>query len=159
MTKLSIIAAISAKDRGIGKGGDLLWHISDDLKHFKELTIGHPIIMGRKTYDSIGKPLPGRVNIVVTRNEDFNPPGVIVFRSLEDAIEKAKGLDKEEVFIIGGGQIYEQSIEKADKLYLTLIDDQKTADTFFPTYDEFEKISREDFSGDTNYSFVELERK
>lgn len=143
MTKVSIIAALSKYDRGIGKDGKLLWHIPEDLKHFKKVTMGHPIIMGRKTYESIGKPLPGRVNIVITRNEDFRPEGVVVTHSLEEAIEKAQSLDKEEVFVIGGGQIYEQAIGVADKLYLTLIDDQKEADVFFPRYAEFKEIFHE----------------
>ena len=135
MTKISIIAAISRKDRGLGKDNDLLWRIPDDLKRFKKLTMGHPIIMGRKTYESIGHPLPGRDNIVVTRNEDYQVEGVIVTHSLEEAIEKAKSLDDEEVFIIGGGQIYEQAIPIAQKLYLTLIDTEKEADVFFPEYE------------------------
>ncbi|MDO8576065.1 MAG: dihydrofolate reductase, partial [bacterium] len=132
--KRSIVAAVVAigKNRELGKEGKLLWHIPDDLKRFKELTLGHPIIMGRKTFESIlgytqGKPLPGRTNIVVTHDPNWKYEGVIVSPSLEEAIAKAKELDTEEIHIGGGAQIYEQALPYIDKLYLTLIDSDPPA--------------------------------
>lgn len=146
--KKPIVAAVVAigKNRELGKEGKLLWHIPDDLKRFKALTLGHPIIMGRKTFESIvgylGKPLPGRTNIVVTRDAFWKYEGVIVAGSLEEALEKGKALDTEEVHIGGGQQIYEQALPYIDKLYLTLVDDDKDADAFFPPYEhEFTKVT------------------
>jgi dihydrofolate reductase len=165
---VSIIAAIGT-GRTLGKNNDLLWRIPDDLKRFKALTTGHPIIMGRKTFDSIisslGKPLPNRTSIVVTRNPaDLArvtlASDIIVCSSLEEAIAKAKELDSE-VFVIGGGQIYEQALPFADRLCLTLIDDTKEADTYFPAYeDTFTKVTfQEDreYEG-LKYKWLDLER-
>ena len=132
---ISIIVAIQKKDRGLGYQNKLLHRIADDLKRFKKLTDGHPIIMGRKTYDSIGRPLPNRTNIVITRNNDWSQNGVRVVQSIEEAITEAKKIDTEEVFIIGGGQIYDQSINMADRLYLTIIDGNELSDAFFPEYE------------------------
>ena len=156
---ISLVAAIDEK-RGIGKNRKLPWHISEDLKHFKELTKGHTVIMGRKTFESIGKPLPERENIIVTR--DFQYPlantehkDLIFANSLEEAIEKAKG---SEVFIIGGGQIFNEAILKADKLYLTQVDGDYNADTFFPDYSEFkeEKFIGAGEENGIKYKFLEL---
>ena len=157
--KISIIAAIG-KNRELGKDNKLLWHIPGDLPRFKKLTTGHPIIMGRKTFESIGRPLPNRINIVVTRDSNYNIEGVIVVHSIEKAIEEAKKKDKEEIFIIGGGQIYEQVLPFTDRLYLTVIDAQAEADTYFPDYSEFKKIISEETneSGGLKYSFLVLER-
>jgi dihydrofolate reductase len=135
---ISMIAAIG-KNRELGKGNDLLWKIPDDLKRFRSLTKGHPCVMGRKTFDSIvaaiGHPLPNRTNIVVTRDKEWSHEGAIAVNSIEEGIQLAKRkLGGEEVFIIGGGQIYTEGIGYADKLYLTLIDDSKEADSFFPEY-------------------------
>jgi dihydrofolate reductase len=151
--RISIIVAAD-KNRGIGKTtldvGKLLWDIPEDLRRFRELTMGHPVIMGRKTFESvlsyIKKPFPGRTNIVVTRDPEYKYEGVIVVHSLEKAIEEAqKAPGGEEVFITGGGQIFEQGLPLADRLYLTLVDGQYDADTFFPDYSEFKKVlSRED---------------
>ncbi len=170
------VAAIAAigRNRELGKGNRLLWHIPDDLKRFKELSMGHPIILGRKTFESIveaiGKPLPGRTNIVVTRaNMDFVSPymngltkSVIQVHSIEEALEKAKAaLGSEEIIIGGGAQIYEQALPFIDKLYLTLIDDSKEADSFFPPYeDEFTKrVFEEEREWDgLKYQWVDLER-
>jgi len=168
--RICAVVAIG-KNRELGKEGKLLWHIPDDLKRFKELTLGHPIIMGRKTFESIvsylGKPLPGRTNIVVTRHpgdmmEIVSPSSdVIVVSSLEEGIEKAKTLDNEEIHIGGGAQIYEQALPYIDKLYLTLVDDEKEADTFFPPYEkEFTKKAFEEkreWNG-LEYKWVDLER-
>lgn len=160
---ISIIVAVTKKDAAIGNGGKLLFHISDDLKRFKRLTLGHPVIMGRKTYESIGHPLPERTNFVVTRNPDFKATGVIVVWSLVEAIEKARGLDSE-IFVIGGGDIYKQAIPYTDKLYLTIVESDAQGDVFFPDW-------RKDFTKETfreercdpktglDYTWIDLERE
>lgn len=165
MASIAIIAALGTGTRAIGKDNALLWHIPDDLKRFKQLTLGHPVIMGRKTFESIvavlGKALPGRTNIVVTRDTDWKCTGAITAHSLEEAIAKAKEIDNEEIFIGGGAQIYEQALPFADRLYLTVIEDDKEGDTFFPTYEkEFTKIISEEpheWNG-LNYHWVTFER-
>ena len=131
---ISLIVAMG-KNREIGKENQLLWHLPKDLKHFKDLTSGHPIIMGRKTYESIGKPLPNRTNIVISRRNDWFEEGILIVGSIKEAVKFAKKID-EEVFIIGGGNIYEQTIDLADKLEVTLVDAVLDADTFFPKIDE-----------------------
>ncbi len=154
----------------LGKDNQLLWHIPDDLKRFKQLTLGHPIIMGRKTFESIiaslGKPLPGRTNIVVTRDPTFparfHLAGVVVASSIEEAIEKAKQAPGgDEIFIGGGGEIYRQALPLVDKLYLTLIDDDKEGDSYFPAYEsEFtKKVFEEEreYEG-LKYRWVDVER-
>jgi len=162
--RISIIAALGA-NRVIGKNDELLWHIPEDLKRFKTLTLGHPVIMGRKTYDSIvkmlGKPLPGRTNIVVTRQQIIPESAAIFVSSMEEALEKAKALDDEAVFIIGGAQIYAQALPFADRLYLTLIDQSAAGDAYFPAYErEFTKKIFEEAHASPrfNYRFVDLER-
>lgn len=135
---ISLIAAIQKKDRGIGFNNELLFRISDDLKRFKTLTSGHPIIMGRKTFESIGKPLPNRTNIVVTRQER-KQEGVVFVSSIEDALEKAKAIDGS-IFIIGGAEIYKQVLPFADRLELTVVESNVPATVFFPEYDEFSNI-------------------
>lgn len=131
---ISIIAAIG-KNRELGKNNKLLWHIPEDMKRFKQLTTGHPVIMGRKTFESIGRPLPNRTNIVVTRDKKLTIKECIVVTSLEDAILEAKKFNTNEVFIIGGAQIYIQALPLASKLHLTLVDkEQPDADTFFPEF-------------------------
>lgn len=156
--RISIIAAIG-ESRELGRGNDLIWRISPDLKRVKELTMGHPIIMGRKTYESIGRPLPGRTNIVVTRTP--TPiDGCVVVDSLPKALEAAHGIDTEEIFIFGGASLYEQALPLTDRLYLTLIHaSAPDADVFFPDYSAFTKeISREDFlEHEPPYSWVTLE--
>ena len=137
--KISLIAAIG-KNRELGKQNKLIWHISDDLKRVKSITMGHPIIMGRKTYDSIGHPLPGRTNIVVT-SQNLCIDGCLVVSSIEKAIAAATAIDNEEIFIFGGASLYEKTIGKADRLYLTIIDAADTeADVFFPDYSNFSNI-------------------
>lgn len=164
--RICAVVAIG-KNRELGYGEKLLWHIPDDLKRFKELTLGHPIIMGRKTFESIlgytqGKPLPGRTNIVVTRDTSWKYQGVLVAASLEEAIAKGRELDEKEVHIGGGAQIYEQALPHIDKLYLTLIDDEKEADSFFPEYEkEFTKKvfeEKREWNG-LNYRWVNMERE
>jgi dihydrofolate reductase len=155
---ISVIAAIDER-RGIGKDNKLLWHIPEDLKRFKEITSGHPIIMGRKTYESIGKPLPERINIIVTRNKRYRAPDCIVAESFSKAIREAQEKDKKEIFIIGGGQIYKQAIKIADKLYLTLVEGKHEADTFFPNYSKFNKLIKRETKKNGNYSYTFLELK
>jgi dihydrofolate reductase len=137
--KVVIVAAMSKKGRAIGYKNQLLWHIPDDMKRFKEKTGNHPIILGRKTFESIlkilGKPLPGRQNIVVTRNEEYTYPDVLVTASLEEAFAKAQALDSEEIHIGGGTEIYKQALPFVDTLNLTFVDDEPEADTFFPEFE------------------------
>lgn len=156
---VSIIVAV-ANNNAIGGNNQLLWHISADLKRFKAITSGHAIVMGRKTYESIGKPLPNRQNIVITRNRELTLPGADVVESIDVAKAVAKG---EELFIIGGGEIYRQTIALADRIYLTRVWADYKADTFFPEIDMsiWKEVSREDFpaEGETPaYSFILLER-
>ena len=156
---MSIICAI-AQNRAIGKNNQLLWHIKKDFQHFKEKTLGHVMLMGQRTYESIGKPLPGRTTVVVSSDPDFNPVGenVHVCRTLEDGIVKAKEVEKEEIFICGGGSVYAQTIGMVDKLYLTIVEQDFEADTFFPEYSEFKNVvsEKEDEEGDFKFRFVEL---
>jgi len=154
---ISIIAAIG-KNRELGKDNKLLWHIPGDFKRFKELTSGHVVIMGRKTYESIGKSLPNRINYVITRDKNYQAVGCFIFNSLENAINFAKKKTFE-VFIIGGAEIYKQGIKYADKLYLTLVNKEYSdADTFFPDYSQFKKIVFEEnhTSSNIKFKFVDL---
>lgn len=157
--KISLIAAIS-ENRVIGKDNALLWHISEDLKRFKELTKGHPVIMGRKTYESIGRLLPNRKNIIITRDVDYKLEGAVIVNSLEEALRQAQSISTDEIFIIGGGQIFEQAIQIADKLYLTIVHTTIEGDTFFPDYSQFSKvISKKDSSNEEfSYTFLDLEK-
>ena len=158
---LSIIAALS-RNRVIGKDNQLPWRLPADLKHFKTVTLGKPVIMGRKTFDSIGKPLPGRSNIVVTRDADYARYGMLVAHSLDEAIALAG--DVPEVMLIGGAQLYAEALPRAQRMYLTLIDAIFTGDAHFPEYDadEWHETAREDYTPDEVnshcYSFVVLER-
>lgn len=139
---LSIIVAASDNNI-IGKDNALVWHLPADMQYFKETTMGHCVITGRKNYESISekfRPLVGRTNIVVTRDKDFIAPGAIVVGSIEEAIEKAYELEKEEVFIIGGGEIYRQTLHMADKLYITRVYGDFDGDVFFPQINENEWI-------------------
>ncbi len=132
------VAAIAAMSRNfaIGKDNQLLWHIPDDFRHFKETTMGKPIIMGRKTYESLGKPLPGRTNIVITSKPDQIEGDVTIVATIDEAISKAKQVATEtgvdEIFIIGGGQIYEAAMPQTQRIYLTVINQDYEGDTFFP---------------------------
>ena len=165
---ISLVIAV-AENGVIGKDNQLLWKLSSDLKRFKQITTGHFILLGRKTFESIGKPLPNRTNIIISRNPSlhdisiYQTEDVTVVYSLDEALEKAlqgpQGKHSE-VFIIGGGQIYAQAIEKADKLYLTLVEGDFSCDTFFPDYSEF---INENFigAGEENgirYKFLELNK-
>ena len=160
----SIIVAI-AKNNVIGKSNDLPWYLPADLKHFKEITTGHTVVMGRKTFDSIlarlGKPLPNRTNIVVTRDKTFESPGAIAVNSLEEVLNFN---DSQELFIIGGAEIYKQSLEKADRLYVTEVDAEIDGDTYFPVIDKniWHETSRDTYAADEknpyDYAFVVYER-
>ncbi len=171
---ISIIAAIG-KNRELGKNNQLLWKIPTDLKHFKKITTGHPVIMGRKTYESIGKPLPERTNIIISRNLNIFVGADLLVRpnsaaggkiqvvnSIKEALDLGNILENSgEVFIIGGASIYAQAMPFADKLYLTIIDAARPdADTFFPDYSDFKKIiSKEDMQENgIKFSFLELQR-
>ena len=162
--RIVAIAAIG-KNRELGKGNELLWRIPADLKRFKELSVGHPIVLGRKTFESIvdnlGKPLPERQNIVVTRDANWSYPNVVVAQSIEEAITKGKEIDNEQVTIGGGAQVYEQALPFTDTLRLTIVDATKDADSFFPAYEkEFTKVLDEEdgeFEG-LRYRFVDLAR-
>lgn len=155
---ISIIAAIG-ENRELGKANRLLWHIPQDLQRFKQLTLGHPVIMGRKTHAAIGRPLPDRTNIVVTHDRNYAKASILTAGSLTQAIAIATELDKREVFVIGGGQIYAQALPLADRLYLTLVKGTFEADTFFPDYSRFSKIiSRVSGRSTTHeYTFLTLE--
>jgi len=126
----TIVVAMGEKNE-IGSGNQLLWYLPKDLKHFKDLTSGHPIIMGRKTYESIGKALPNRTNIVVSRKKNWFQEGILIVGSIKEAVKFAKKID-ENIFIIGGGNIYEQTMEIADRLEVTLVKAKLEADTYFP---------------------------
>lgn len=154
---ISIIAAIGS-NRELGNNNKLLWHIPEDLKRFKDLTLNHPVIIGRKTFESINRPLPNRTNIIITRDKEYQPDGCLITHSLEEAIELAKSKDSEKIFIIGGGQIYQQAIDLADKLYLTVVKGTFDADTFFPDYARFKKVvsQKEGQFDQYNYIFLEL---
>jgi dihydrofolate reductase len=155
---ISIIAALS-KNHVIGINNQLPWRIPADLKHFKTVTMGHPVIMGRKTFESIGKPLPGRKNIVLSRG-DFKAEGIEVVKTLDQAIEKVKMENTDEVFIIGGAQIYEQAMSKAQRLYLTLIDKEIEGDAYFPKFNWNDYVARSSEAHDdpVPFRFVLLER-
>ena len=127
----------------IGKDNQLLWRLPDDMKRFKQLTMGNPIIMGRKTYESIGKPLPGRTSIVITRNPEYKLDEAIVVNSLQEAISKARELDAQEAFIIGGGDLYRQAQSVSDRLYITEIHTTMHGDTYFEIKDPSQWIETE----------------
>jgi len=129
---ITLIAAV-AENNAIGKDNQLLWHLPDDFKRFKNITSGHHIIMGRKTFESFPKPLPNRIHVIITRQKDYQPEGCLIVDSLEKAISVCP--KDEELFIIGGGEIYKQSIEMADKLDITRVHHTFDADTFFPEID------------------------
>ena len=153
------------ENRVIGKNNELIWHLPADLKRFKSLTTGHVIVMGRKTYDSIGKPLPNRTTIVISRNPDLQIEGVICTCSMEEAILKAKSLSREEIFIVGGAEIYKLSLAVADQILVTQLHDIFEGDTFFPEIvaDQWEVTERErgvtDEKNPYQYSFLTYSRK
>ncbi|MBB6612078.1 dihydrofolate reductase [Pontibacter sp. Tf4] len=160
---IAIVVAV-AENNVIGKDNKLIWHLPADLRFFKNLTMGHPIVMGRKTYESIGKPLPGRTTVIITRQHDFEAPGCIVVNSIDKAIVQAQTIDQD-VYIIGGAEIYKQALSKADTIYLTRVHHTFEGDTFFPEIveNQWEAVSEEKHEPDEknkySYSFVTLKRK
>jgi dihydrofolate reductase len=161
---ITIIAAISTNN-ALGKDNDLIWYLPADLKRFKKTTTGHHILMGRNTFESIGKPLPNRTTIIITRNESYFKDGCLIASSFEEAIELAK--EDEQIFIIGGAQVYKYAIENniVDTLDITLVHHKFEADVFFPEIDLkiWEEVSREDFKADEknkfDYSFLRFQKK
>lgn len=161
---VTIIAAI-AKNNALGKNNDLIWHLPADLKRFKQVTTGHHILMGRNTFESIGKPLPNRTTIIITRNNNYFQNGCLIANSIEQAIELAKNDDK--IFIIGGAQIYKEALKNklVDKLDITLVHEEFEADVFFPEIDSnqwqetFRKDCKADEKNKYDYSFISYERK
>jgi dihydrofolate reductase len=157
----TIVVAIS-ENNAIGKDNQLLWYLPADLKHFKNITTGHTVIMGRKTYDSVGKPLPNRRNIIITR-QDIKIEGCEVVKSIEDALALCAG--EQEVFIVGGAEIYKQAMHLTDRIYLTIVHQKFDADSFFPEidYNIWKETAREDHQPDEKnnlaYSFITLERR
>ena len=160
--QLSIIVAMD-RNRAIGRGGALPWHISSDLKNFKKITMGKPILMGRKTHDSIGKPLPGRENIILTNNKKYSAEGCTVKNTLDEVYSYCEA--QLELVVMGGAILYSQTLGKADKLYITEVNASVNGDTFFPEYKsgQWREISRKSFEADENnefdYSFTVLEKK
>ena len=165
--RLSLIVAM-AENRIIGRDGAMPWHISADLRYFKQVTMGAPVIMGRKTFQSIGRALPGRTNIIITRDHDFTGDGIEVVHDLQAALRKAAALclveGREEVFVIGGAQIYELALEQAERIYLTEIHTSPPGDTRFPLLDPdiWKETSREDHGpeseGGPAFSFLILDK-
>lgn len=152
--KLIIIAALS-RNRVIGKDGKVPWHISEDLKRFKRITTGHTVLMGRKSYESIGKPLANRRNVVVTSKQI---PGIETYKTLEEALRSLE--NEEQVFVIGGGNLFAQMLDRVDEMYLTLVDQQVEGDVFFPSFENligkrFREVRREQHEG---YAFVDYSR-
>ncbi len=152
---ISLIVA-AAENNAIGKNNQLLWHLPNDLKFFKNTTWGMPVIMGRKTFESVNKPLPGRFNIVITRQADWTVDHVIAAKDLNGALEKAGETNCNEIFIIGGGEIYKQAIEMADKIYLTRVHTTINGDTFFPELNDnkWQLISKQEFAADEKHAFA-----
>ena len=161
-----MIAAMG-KNRVIGRDNKMPWHLPADLKWFKKTTLGSPIIMGRKTYDSIGFPLPGRLNIILSRNKQLKIKGCSVVNSLEEALNLAKSEDNpsDEIFITGGAHLYNKFLNDADRLYLTLINEEFQGDTFFPDYTKlnWQETQKIKHSADQNnpheYTFLTLDRE
>lgn len=161
------ISAIAAMDenRLIGSHNRLPWNMPGDMKYFKTLTTGHPILMGRKTYVSIGRPLPNRLNIILTGNPDFTAPGCVVVNSLDAGLEAALEQNNEEIFIIGGSEVYRQLMPRIERLYLTIIHHKFDGDAYFPQIDDadWQEVFRQRHSADADnafdYSFVTFDRK
>lgn len=159
--KLSLIVAM-ATNRTIGLNNKMPWHLSADLKKFKKITMGHPIIMGRKTFESIGRPLPGRDNIIISRNPDYLQPGCSVFNDLDSALQSCA--EQDEVFVIGGATLYEVTLARADRLYITEILQDFSGDTWFPEINktQWQEVACEDITDDNsvdfNYRFITYDR-
>jgi dihydrofolate reductase len=157
---ISLIVA-AAENNVIGKDNQLIWRLPADMAFFKQKTTGHTIIMGRKTHESMGRPLPNRTNIIISRNKEFTAPGCQVVSSLEEALQKAAAIAEEEAYIIGGAEIYRQALKMADKIYLTRVHASFEGDTFFPeiTPDEWTMLSRTDHAPDAKNIYRANEKK
>ena len=161
---ISLVVA-AASNHVIGKGGIMPWHLPNDLRHFKNVTWGMPVVMGRKTFDSLGKPLTGRKNIVITRQEDWKADGAVAVKSMEDALFLVKETDAKEAMIIGGGEIFKMMFPKADRIYMTRVDADPEGDTFFPEINptQWRLVSQKNYEADEknafNHSFQLWERK
>ncbi|MDG4656347.1 dihydrofolate reductase [Ectobacillus antri] len=138
---ISLIAAMD-RNRLIGTNNELPWRLPADLAYFKRVTMGHPVIMGRKTYESIGRPLPGRENIIVTRNPAYKAEGCVVVHSLDELLTRFASSDKE-AFVIGGAELYKEALSVGNRLYITHIEDEFSGDAWFPCIDDWQEISRE----------------
>ena len=151
---ISLVVAAS-ENNAIGKNNQLIWHLPNDLKFFKNITWGFPVIMGRKSFESVNKPLPGRTNIVITTNPDWKVETVIVVKNLKDAIQKAAETNSKQIFIIGGGDIYKQSMDIADSIYITRVHADLEGDTFFPEIDrsKWKLTSNQDFEADEKHEY------
>lgn len=159
--KISLIAAIASGNRALGKDNKLIYKIPQDLERFKKLTTGHVILMGRKTFESIGRALPNRMNIVVTsRPEELQGKGVFPISNLREAFYLAEDKEKNEIFVIGGANIYKQTIGRANKLYLTVVIGTPDADAYFPDYSDFKNVvyEKEGEFDNLKYKFLDLER-
>lgn len=158
--RISLIAAAS-ENNVIGNHGTIPWNIPEDMKHFRTLTTGKPVIMGRKTYESIGHPLPKRPNIVITRQKRFTAEGCHVVASLDEALQIADCKNAEEVFVIGGGEIYREALEKADRIYLTRVHATIEGDAFFPEFhpEHWNVVREERYEGDPAYTFLMYEKR
>ena len=152
---ISLVVA-AATNNAIGKEGQMPWHLPNDMKHFKNVTWGMPVVMGRKTFESLGKALPGRKNIVITRQEGWAADNTVVVKSLEDALFVAGQTDALEVMVIGGGEIYKQSLEIADKIYMPRVHATLDGDTFFPEIDEtkWQLIRNQDFEINEKHKYA-----
>ena len=163
--KIVLSHIVAAAENGvIGSGGGLPWHLPEDLKFFKEKTKGHAIIMGRKTFESIGRPLPNRLNVIVTRQRGYAPAGTVVFSSLPEAIAHCKANAStwgNEIFIAGGGEIFEQSMDLVDRIYLTRIHQEIAGDTYYPALPEerFNEVERRERQEPIPFTFLTFERK
>lgn len=160
---ISQVVAIS-ENRAIGKDNKLIWHLPADLKHYKNVTMGHHMIMGRRTYESIGRPLPGRVTVIVTRDKNYKAEGCVVVHSITEAIEVARRAGDNEACIVGGAEIFNQAMDITDKIYLTIVHETFEADTFYPELDpvKWKLVKKEDHAPDEknkhSYSFCEYVR-
>ena len=154
MTISLVVAA--AQNNAIGKDGKMPWHLPADMRHFKNITWGMPVIMGRKTFESLGKPLSGRKNIVISRQPDFKADGIVIVKNFDDALFVAKETDAKEVFVIGGGEIYRLAYEKAKRIYLTRVKAEPEGDVFFPDLDakEWFLVSDDEHTADEKHQYA-----
>jgi dihydrofolate reductase len=151
---ISIIAAV-AENSVIGANNQLIWHLPEDLKYFKKITMGKYILMGRKTWESIGKPLPGRTNIIITKNPDYKAEGCLIFHSLHEAVDYSESQEQDEIFIIGGGKIYRNALKLTNKIYLTKVHTKCRGDAFFPELNnnEWEIIDKVKYKKDDRHPY------